>query len=144
MSNIIRCLGISLIIAIILGIITEYFIHILSISAIVIIGTFIFIILHFYSGKCEFCGNLGAMGIPSERLLNTRKHENHFTREEKVGSSVRINRYGEIIDETIDYGYVHYVRVTTIDTYEKTSLCKYCAYEKEDQYEVESHEDYPE
>jgi DNA-directed RNA polymerase subunit RPC12/RpoP len=140
MGNATKCLAISIIIALLLGIITLYFIPNPEFSGMIIFIAFVSIVIYFLWYRCSHCGNLGALRVSNTKLLNTNQHQNHFTREEAVGASVRRNRYGDVIDETTHYQDVNYTTTTTKKIYEDTVVCKYCGSVSKKQYQKESKE----
>lgn len=140
MGNAVRYLVISFVIAFIIGIFTVYLTGNPDFAGMIVLGIFILVVIYLISTRCSRCGNLAAVYVSNTQLLNTNQSQNHFTREEAVGASVRRNRYGDVIDDTTHYGDVNYVTTTTTKTYEDTKVCKYCGAVSKNRYQKQSNE----
>ena len=130
MGNYKKCLAIALVIAVIIAIITMYYIKNQEYSILMFFGISIAIMIYFFSNSCSNCGNLAAIFFDNRELVDTKERETHFIKQKAVGKSVRRDYEGNVIDETTHYQDVNYVKTTTIDTYEDTFVCKYCGFSK--------------
>lgn len=140
MGNAVKFTAISFAIAFIIGIVSMFFTHSSDVSAIIVLGIFLLIMYYSISTRCSMCGNFAAIHVSNTKFVGKNQSQNHFTRQEQVGASVRRNYRGDIIDETAHYMDVDYIQTTTTNTYENTMVCKYCGNISKHEYQKQSSE----
>lgn len=135
-----------LVCAIICALITQYYMRSWEVSIFIFFMVFVTLIFAQISSTCSNCGNVNGISLDSRKLVDTKQSQKHFTKQEIVATSVRKivatsdrkDRDANVIDIIKHYEGVNYLKTTTINTYEKIYVCKYCGATSNKQYQTKS------